>query len=300
MDGDISQYVLMNYKQPFEYVKEGGDKGFHKKGEWAKAAYWIVQNSNLTAGEDMGNLSFGSDPFKNQENLISAMTGKNTRVYNDVQTEYVRKDKKNNEVWKLSVANDGPVYVFVDGSDIHNSLYDHNCRIYANGEFVQNACHRFEINSMYLGDYKAGDEIELKIKRDTNKDKRHTIYAAQLDMAEFDNAVQQLKSGYTSNLNISGNKISGEVALDSDSEIFLSIPYEKTWSLTVDGKRADIEELADTFMGIKLSKGQHTIKMVYHTPGLRSGAVASVVGFVLYACMEVIRKRKYKKKKEIA
>ena len=26
-DGDISQYVLMNYKQPFEYVKEGGDKG---------------------------------------------------------------------------------------------------------------------------------------------------------------------------------------------------------------------------------------------------------------------------------
>ena len=250
--------------------------------------------------EDMGNLSFGSDPFKNQENLISAMTGKNTRVYNYVQTEYVRKDKKNNEVWKLSVANDGPVYVFVDGSDIHNSLYDHNCRIYANGEFVQNACHRFEINSMYLGDYKAGDEIELKIKRDTNKDKRHTIYAAQLDMAEFDNAVQQLKSGYTSNLNISGNKISGEVALDSDSEIFLSIPYEKTWSLTVDGKRADIEELADTFMGIKLSKGQHTIKMVYHTPGLRSGAVASVVGFVLYACMEVIRKRKYKKKKEIA
>ncbi len=198
------------------------------------------------------------------------MTGKNTRVYNDVQTEYVHKDKKNNEVWKLSVANDGPVYVFVDGSDIHNSLYDHNCRIYANGEFVQNACHRFEINSMYLGDYKAGDEIELKIKRDTNKDKRHTIYSAQLDMAEFDNAVQQLKSGYTSNLNISGNKISGEVALDSDSEIFLSIPYEKTWSLTVDGKRADIEELADTFMGIKLSKGQHTIKMVYHTPGLRS------------------------------
>lgn len=51
VDGDISQYVLMNYKQPFEYVKEGGDKGFHKKGEWAKAAYWIVQNSNLTAGE---------------------------------------------------------------------------------------------------------------------------------------------------------------------------------------------------------------------------------------------------------
>lgn len=300
-----SPMLLADSLLSIKYVQlKGAATGYEDTGIKTKNAEVYKNEYALPLGypvsEDMRNLSFGRDPFKNQENLISAMTGKNTRVYNDVQTEYVHKDKKNNEVWKLSVANDGPVYVFVDGSDIHNSLYDHNCRIYANGEFVQNACHRFEINSMYLGDYKAGDEIELKIKRDTNKDKRHTIYAAQLDMAEFDNAVQQLKSGYTSNLNISGNKISGEVALDSDSEIFLSIPYEKTWSLTVDGKRADIEELADTFMGIKLSKGQHTIKMVYHTPGLRSGAVASVVGFVLYACMEVIRKRKYKKKKEIA
>lgn len=50
-NGDITQYVLKNYKQPFEYVIEGGDNGFYKKGEWAKATYWNVRNSNLTAGE---------------------------------------------------------------------------------------------------------------------------------------------------------------------------------------------------------------------------------------------------------
>ena len=112
-------------------------------------------------------------------------------------------------------------------------------------------------------------------------------------MAEFDNAVQQLKSGYTSNLNISGNKISGEVALDSDSEIFLSIPYEKTWSLTVDGKRADIEELADTFMGIKLSKGQHTIKdcgvlfLLYCYNSKGHVIIALIVEEVFNTCFEL-------------
>lgn len=39
-----------------------------------------------------------------------------------LQTEYVRKDKKNNEVWKLSVANDGPVYVLLM-EVIYNNSY---------------------------------------------------------------------------------------------------------------------------------------------------------------------------------
>ena len=42
---------LLNNVSSVRIREEGGDKGFHKKGEWAKAAYWIVQNSNLTAGE---------------------------------------------------------------------------------------------------------------------------------------------------------------------------------------------------------------------------------------------------------
>lgn len=246
--------------------------------------------------DKMRNLSFGGDPYKNQEILISAMTGRNVSVYNVVQAEYVHKDKRDNEVWNLSVTNDGPVYVFVDGSDIHNSLYDHNCRIYADGKFIQNACHRFEINSMYIGEYTAGDKIKLMIKRDTNTNKKHVVYAAQLNMKEFENTIQLLKTGYTSNLNISGNKISGKVVLDSDSEIFLSIPYEDAWSLTVDGKNTDIDKLADTFMGITLSKGQHTIKMVYHTPGLRWGVVVSLFGFVLYGSMEFMRKKKHNRK----
>ena len=247
--------------------------------------------------EDIKKLSFGKDPYQNQEKLLSAMIGQNIKVYQDVKAEYDHKDKDSNEIWNLKVIYDGPVYLFVDGSKIHNSLYDHNCEVYVNDKYIQNACHRFEINSMYLGEYKSGDEIILKIKRNTKKDKEHTIYAAQLDIAEFDKAMQILKNGYTSNLNILGNKISGDVSVDKDSEIFLSIPYEKTWSLTVDGKKTDIDELADTFMGIKLGKGQHTIKMVYHTPGLRVGIIVSLVGFALYAGIEILKRKEKNREK---
>ncbi|MEY8687981.1 DUF5013 domain-containing protein [Bacteroides sp. AN502(2024)] len=48
-DGDISRYALQNYKQPFDYVREGGKNGdgFSKGGEWAKAVGWTLENSKL-------------------------------------------------------------------------------------------------------------------------------------------------------------------------------------------------------------------------------------------------------------
>lgn len=45
-DGDITAYTMKNYQLPFERV---GD--VYKKGEWAKAAIWTVENSSLTASE---------------------------------------------------------------------------------------------------------------------------------------------------------------------------------------------------------------------------------------------------------
>lgn len=52
-DGDISRYALQNYKQPFDYVREGGRNGdgFSKGGEWAKAVGWTLENSKLQGKE---------------------------------------------------------------------------------------------------------------------------------------------------------------------------------------------------------------------------------------------------------
>ena len=64
----------------------------------------------------------------------------------------------------------------------------------------------------------------------------------------------------------------------------------------MDGKEVKIDELADTFMGIKLDKGKHTVQMVYHTPGLRLGLIMSLAGFLIYAGVEIVKKKMKKQK----
>lgn len=250
--------------------------------------------------DDIKKVSFGNDPFENQQNLLSAMLGEEVDVYENVDSEYIHTDKNGNEEWKLDVKKDGPVYVFVDGSKTHSSLYDNNCEVYVNGELIQNACHRFEINSMYIGEYKAGDQIDLVIKRKTNRDKKHTLYVSQLNTDVFEKAINILNTGYKTDLKISKNRITGEVDVDDDTEILLSIPYEDAWSAVVDGKEVKIDELADTFMGIKLDKGKHTVQMVYHTPGLRLGLIMSLAGFLIYAGVEIVKKKMKKQKNKTA
>ncbi len=77
--------------------------------------------------------------------------------------------------------------------------------------------------------------------------------------------------------------IRGTVTADAQHNVlFLSLPYQKGWSVKVDGTAAECFNLDDGFTGIRLSEGEHTVEMQYHTPGFIPGAVISLIGI---ACL---------------
>jgi hypothetical protein len=55
------------------------------------------------------------------------------------------------------------------------------------------------------------------------------------------------------------------------------------WSATVDGMPAVIERADTVFRAVAIPVGDHVVEMRYRTPGLRIGAVLSLVGIALYA-----------------
>lgn len=88
--------------------------------------------------------------------------------------------------------------------------------------------------------------------------------------------------------------IKGKVnATESKSTFFSSIPYEKGWEVYVDGKKAEIEVLLDTFIGFDLEEGEHSVEFKYHVPGLKLGLLVSIIGIIL-----LIVYTKYEKGKE--
>lgn len=156
----------------------------------------------------MENVEFSNNPYENQNALINAMLGRSTEIYQDVLVKYEGFDDSE-EIWSITTLTDGPLYLYIDSGKIHSDLYADNCEVYVNGQFLQKTCSRFVINSMHLGDYKANENIEIRIRHNNKNRDKHSIYIKQLEQNIFKDVFQQLRSGYICDLNFNGNTISG-------------------------------------------------------------------------------------------
>ena len=81
----------------------------------------------------------------------------------------------------------------------------------------------------------------------------------------------------------------GSISVKEDGILMLSSFYDSNMRITVDGKKAETFRIQG-MTGVKLSAGTHKIVMKYQTPGLKEGAVLSILiagmlGIVWIICM---------------
>ena len=81
----------------------------------------------------------------------------------------------------------------------------------------------------------------------------------------------------------------GSISVKEDGILMLSSFYDSNMTITVDGKKAETFSIQG-MTGVKLSAGTHKIVMKYQTPGLKEGAVLSILiagmlGIVWIICM---------------
>ena len=82
--------------------------------------------------------------------------------------------------------------------------------------------------------------------------------------------------------------VSGTVRMAEEGMLFLSIPYDKGWSVTIDQKSAIIENVFGAFCGVRVPEGEHSIELRYMPDGLIAGLVITllalaVLGAALFA-----------------
>ena len=88
------------------------------------------------------------------------------------------------------------------------------------------------------------------------------------------------------------NHITGHVTTDQECILFLSIPYDDGWTLTVNGVEQDVQIADGTFMSCVLPSGECEIDLRYVTPGLIPGAAISGVALLVWCGLIFLRKRK--------
>lgn len=77
---------------------------------------------------------------------------------------------------------------------------------------------------------------------------------------------------------------------ENNSILFTSIANDDGWKVYVDGKETSITPILNGLIGVKLSKGKHTIEFIYSVPGLKIGIIISIISLSLLIIM--IRKHK--------
>ncbi len=60
-----------------------------------------------------------------------------------------------------------------------------------------------------------------------------------------------------------------------------TIPYDKGWKILVDGVEQPAVKMLDSFIGVRLTPGSHTIEMSYRPEGLDIGLMISIGSAVL-------------------
>lgn len=93
---------------------------------------------------------------------------------------------------------------------------------------------------------------------------------------EYSEYIEKLRETTLNIDKFSENHILGDIDMKNKGFLFLSIPYDRGWTLKVDGIKKDMIVANGGFSGTFLEEGKHEIELSYSTPYLRLGAFISL------------------------
>ncbi len=108
---------------------------------------------------------------------------------------------------------------------------------------------------------------------------------------------EKLKSTSADSFKYDNRGFTATVTRDKENLVFFSVPYDKGWSATVNGKPAEIEKVNAGFMAVKVGEGESRIRFTYTTPGLADGlAITSITAivFLIYIFVFLLWNMKHK------
>ena len=261
--------------------------------------YWSHDNSN---------------PFEVQSALFEAATGKN-QVFHDITLDKV---STNNTTCNYEGYGDSGCYPYtVTGSSADASLtYDLTVEKSGNGYLYfktgSNTVERITVSLsngtaisqpidtkphiLDLGYLEKGDSISVYAPIKEGQSGYTYLYAVTVNDDDFVEGYNQLKQDSLQIDSFKETEIKGTINASDDGIIYTSINYDTGWSVYIDGEKVredDIIAIGDALLGVRVSKGNHTVTFKYTPDGLILGAIVSALALLTVLAFCYIRKLKF-------
>ncbi len=89
--------------------------------------------------------------------------------------------------------------------------------------------------------------------------------------------------------------LKGTVNAADNQRLFFTIPYQKGWTLWVDGVEQPLEKTCNLFMSTAIAPGEHVYELKFWPPGLTVGIIVSLVALAALICVCVCDRRRFGK-----
>jgi len=235
----------------------------------------------------------GSNPFERQNDLFAQITGIDEPLYTDLQTAASTSDATQ-ITWNVELPANTIGYVYVQTGVESN--WSKSVSLLIDDQIIAQEGTRFSHNVRSFGsatDERTSHTIRVLPSAENvflPSETTCAIYALNVEV--FERGIEQLRAGEFVPQEFSDGCVSGTYRAEKPTSLLLTIPYDKGWTVTVDGTRV---ELSPAFGGgmsvLEVTEGTHEIEMTYRSPGLNAGITITGISAVLCAAIYLIKRR---------
>lgn len=262
----------------------------------------FMVNDNVCLVEDLFGIA-GSipDPFMNQNEIAKNLLKKGKEIFQEIEIESIKKNNliKEDEIYykeskfktssiefELNIEEDKEVYLDVAGEGYSGNrlkLYVDNEDILGEGKYLAN------FNSINLGKFDVGKKINVKIEHlDSGEFPVKAVFAYYFDEEIYKDLVSELKKNQLEILDMTNSRLSGKVNVTEDKDtLLITFLYDKFIKVKVDGEEVEPFEVLDTFIGIKLTPGEHIVELWYEPTLLKVSGIISL-SFILFSGIVIL------------
>lgn len=299
------KYIYSKQELPYPYEKVS--ENVYKN---PNALPIIYSTSNTISEKEFNNLTY---PYKNYTLLNNVVIEENTKKSNkfnieqveipykiissrgvDIEEDVIKVKKEGKIVLKFNEELVNKI-LFIKVSGLkRNSCKDDKITMTINGIDNSLTCKGWPYpNKNNIFHYTISsnkiDSLEIKLTRGNYYvDSINTYIMDYKDIItqEYDSAIIN---------DIKNDTITATINTKEDGYLVTSIPYDKGFSIKIDGKITQVQIVNTAFIGAKITKGSHNIEIIYNSPYLKEGKILSSIGLIIYIIIIIYDSKKHKK-----
>ncbi len=269
--------VCLTQEKLFSAVIESGDITLYKCNYSLPFGYVVPKEFCLPQVKN-------EDAIKLQNQMVKDLGIKD---YLFTKEKTVTKEKKA----QITIKRDGYYYGLVTTAG--------TARVEASSDYGTKEFKDLKKNSlMFLGYFKKGQVVYLENGDEEDESKEISLTIYRMDTEVLGRTLGLLSKQHMTDVVYDSAHITGRISMTEAGKVMLSVPYEKGWSIRVNGEITEPELFGDCFMMFPLEPGEYVVEMEYKTEGLKEGILLSLLCISIFVGIVFFSYNRKKEKSE--